>query len=312
MVSLDGRHDIVVAKLKDLSASLTQAETVLATALSQHREVTELLEGPAALRRHGFATVPAITARGYLAWGLSELGRFEEAEIWSQQGIELSGQVQNLLSTAFMHAASGLAYLRQGKIDTAFKLLQTANTLGNDADLHSFHSFVTGSLGYAFLLMGHLESALPALEEAVKPQNIKSSITPSVYPVATLAEAYRQAGRIELASRTIENALTIFRKTGESCFGAWALFVKARIQSEIESGQTDQAAHTYHQAIELAQKLKLAPLSAHCHLRLGQLLSEQGSHDNAHVEFQAAINQYRVLGLKFWLTEAEAMLQNSA
>ena len=44
------------------------------------REVAQQLSGPEALERHGFSSVPAITVRGFLAWGLSEVGEFEEAE----------------------------------------------------------------------------------------------------------------------------------------------------------------------------------------------------------------------------------------
>ena len=105
--------------------------------IALHREVAKQLSGPAALERHGFSSVPAITVRGFLAWGLSEVGEFEEAEMWARQGIELSGQVKNLFSTAIIHACSGLAYLRQGKIDTAFKLLQEGYALSSDADIRA-------------------------------------------------------------------------------------------------------------------------------------------------------------------------------
>lgn len=84
-----------------------------------HREVAERLSGPSALERHGLSSVPSVTVRGLLAWGLSELGEFEEAEMWAMQGRKIAGQVMNVFSTAFVHACSGLAYLRKGEIDTA-------------------------------------------------------------------------------------------------------------------------------------------------------------------------------------------------
>jgi hypothetical protein len=101
------------------------------------REVAQQLSGPEALERHGFSSVPAITVRGFLAWGLSEVGEFEEAEMWARQGIELSGQVKNLFSTAIIQACSGVAYLRHGKIDAAFKQLQEGYALSREADSRS-------------------------------------------------------------------------------------------------------------------------------------------------------------------------------
>jgi len=140
-----------------------------------HREVAQRLSGPSALERHGLSSVPSVTARGFLTWGLSELGEFEEAEMWALQAEALASQVINAFSTAFIQACSGLNYLRKGELDTALILLQKANNLVRKADIQSIFSFVAGSLGYTYLLLERQEEALPILEEAVKPQNLDFS-----------------------------------------------------------------------------------------------------------------------------------------
>jgi predicted ATPase len=65
-----------------------------------HREVAQRLSGPSALERHGLSSVPSVTARGFLTWGLSELGAFEEAEMWSLQAEALVG-ASNIISDPF-------------------------------------------------------------------------------------------------------------------------------------------------------------------------------------------------------------------
>jgi len=278
-------------------------------AVELHREVAKQLSGPATLERHGLSGVPSVLTRGFLAWGLSELGEFEEAEMYAQQGIELAEHVKNVfISTALVYALSGYAYLRHGDLETAKKMLHKANTLGREADLQSILSFVAGSLGDVYLLLGRPDDALPILEEAVEPQNLDSSIISSIHPITVLSEAYRLSGQIAKAILTAEEALRLFRKSEERCFGAWTLLVMAKIQSENGSDQIEQAKQTYRQARELAEKLKMRPLLAHCSLELGQYYTRRGETEKARSELMKAIDLFRSLGMRFWQPKAEALL----
>lgn len=123
-----------------------------------------------------------------------------------------------------------------------------------------------------------------------------------------MAEAYRLTGQITKAVETAEEALRVFRQTEELCFGAWALFVMAKIQSEKGSKQTEQAIHTYRRAIDLAKKLKMRPLLAHCFLEFGRFHVGRGENEKARSELMKAIDLYRSLGMQFWLPKAEALL----
>jgi tetratricopeptide (TPR) repeat protein len=243
-----------------------------------------------------------------LTWGLSELGEFEEAEMWAVQGNELAGQARNVFSTAFIQTCAGITHLRRGELDTALKFFQKANTLVHDADIQSIFSFVAGSLGYAYLLSGRPDDALPVLEVAVKPQNLDFSIVPSIYPLAALSEAYRLTGKIGDAIKTAEEALRIFGETDERCCGAWALYSMAKIQSHDGSNQTEQAKHTVRQTKQLAEELKMRPLLAHCRFELGQLYARSGENEKAGFQLTRAVELYRSLGMKFWLPKAEAIL----
>ncbi len=277
-------------------------------AVELHREVAKQLSGPATLKRHGLSGVPSVLTRGFLAWGLSELGEFEEAEMYAQQGIELAEHVKNVISTALVYALSGYAYLRHGDLETAKKMLHKANTLGREADLQSILSFVAGSLGDVYLLLGRPDDALPILEEAVEPQNLDSSIISSIHPITVLSEAYRLSGQIAKAILTAEDVLRLFRKSEERCFGAWTLLVMAKIQSENGSDQIEQAKQTYRQARELAEKLKMRPLLAHCSLELGHYHTRRGETEKARSELMKAIDLFRSLGMRFWQPKAEALL----
>jgi class 3 adenylate cyclase/tetratricopeptide (TPR) repeat protein len=273
-----------------------------------HREVVELLSGQTVLEVHGLTGAPAVGTRALLSWGLSELGEFEEAENWALQGSKLAGKVSSNFSTVFMQATSGLRYLRKGELDTASKLLLEANTLAHDLDIQSLFSFIASNLGHALLLSGRPDDAFPIIEEAVKPKNLDASIISSVYPLTALSEALRLAGKLAKAFETAEEALRIFRQTEERCFGAWTLLVLAKIQSEMGSERIEPARQTFQQAKDLAAKLKMRPLMAHCSLELGKFYMRNREVEKARYEFQIAIDLFHSLGMKFWLPEAEAVL----
>ena len=275
-----------------------------------HREVTELLSGRPGMERHGLTSEPSVGTRALLTWGLSELGEFEEAEMWALQGSELAGQVRNNFSTAFMQATYGLKCLRNGELDTALQQLNEANTLVHDLDIQSIFSFVAGSLGHAFLLSGRPEDALPIIEEAVRPKNLDSSIISSVYPLTALSEALRLNGKLIKAFKTTEEALRIYRQNEEHCFGAWTLLVMAKIQSDRGSETSEQARQTFQQAKDLATKLKMRPLLAHCSLEFGKFYARTGDVEKALLEINDAAELFRSLGMKFWMPEAEALLSD--
>jgi len=175
-----------------------------------------------------------------------------------------------------MQAASGLIYLRKGELGSALIFFQKANTLARDADIQSMFSFVSSSLGYTYLLSRRPDQAFPILEEAVKPQNLNFSIVPAIYCFTALTEAYRLNGKNREAIEAAEKALSIFRQTKERCFGAWALYTMAKIQSENDSEQIEQATHTFSQTKELADGLKMRPLLAHCCRGLGKIYTRSG------------------------------------
>jgi tetratricopeptide (TPR) repeat protein len=274
-----------------------------------HREVALQLSGPTALKRHGLSSVPAITARGYLAWGLAELGNFDEAGVWAQEALELSGRVRNHFSTGFAQACIGLAYLRSGEVDTALKLLLKANTMGRESDLKSIYTFVAGSLGEAYLISGEPDKALPILFEAIDRRYFDSSVIPPLYTITVLAEAYRQLGQLDMAVKTSEKALKIFHKNQERSFGAWTLYVAARIQSD--NTQEQVANQSLIQATDLASAIGMRPLLAHCYLELGKLSSRLRNEDAQEI-IQKAIALYRSLDMSFWLREAEELLLHNS
>ena len=271
-----------------------------------HREIAQKLSGDAAFERHGLAALPSVLSRAFLIWGLAELGEFKEAEQWGKEGIEISNKGKNLFSATWIHAGLGTLYLLQGRLTLAIKTLEQALALCRDAEALSVYSFIASNLGHAHCLAGNPEAVLPILEEAIEPQKSNLSTVPAMYPVTALAEVYHLKGQTKKAIHNLESAFDIFKQKGERGFGAWALYYLAKIRSQGDFEQVQQAIQSFHQAKEQAAKLGMRPLLAHCHDGLGHLYFKEGMVSEARFELEAAMDRYRAMGMDFWLPQVQA------
>jgi hypothetical protein len=73
----------------------------------------------------------------------------------------------------------------------------------------------------------------------------------------------------------------------------------------------DAAGRNYHQAIDLATKLGMRPLIAHCHQGLGKLYRRTDKREQAQEHLATATTMYREMGMAYWLEKAEAGMGNS-
>lgn len=276
---------------------------------NSHREVAQRLTGTSAFERHGFSGVPSVLARSFLACGLAELGKFEEAENWDLEAIEISEQVKNTLSTTFNYTWLAFVYLRPGKLDSAIEMSMKCQHLIREANVQAAFSFNIKVLGQAHLLKGNIDQALQTLEESVNfGRKLYASGIPGEHPMVGLAEAYLLNGQLQKAVEKAEEALRISMETGALGCKAWIPYVMAKIQLKLGTEKLNSAVDLYQQAIDQAGELKMRPLLAHCHLGLGQLYIENRRIQEAQQEVKTAIDLYNSMNMSFWLPKAEASL----
>ena len=82
----------------------------------------------------------------------------------------------------------------------------------------------------------------------------------------------------------------------------------AKIQSENGTEEIEQVKQIYHQAKELAEKLKMHPLLANCCLGFGQFYTRRGENEKARTELLKAIGLYRSFCMLSRVLKAEAIL----
>ena len=273
-----------------------------------HQELRKMVTGEAVFQRHGMASVPSATGRSCLALGMAEMGEFKSIERIGQEAVEIADQGRNAFTIVGVYSFLGTAYLRTGKVRVALQLLEKSHQTCLNSGVRSLFSYTAGSLGYAYLLLNEPRRALTILEEGVREENLEAAAFWISHPLVVLADAYRANGKKELASETATRALDVASSREERTLEAWAMLVMAKVNAEM--GRLEQAMSWYQQALNQAVELSMLPLTAHCHMGLGQLYLKKGHNESAGSEIEAAVDLYRSMSMKYWLPQAEATFAN--
>jgi transcriptional regulator with AAA-type ATPase domain/tetratricopeptide (TPR) repeat protein len=277
--------------------------------LGEYRRASAFLEraidlsgGERLHERMGLAHVASALARTWLVRCLAELGAFEEGARRGEEAVAIADSAGHLLSQIGARSAAGFLQLRQGDLDRAVRTLEAAVHLDR-RDESAWRGLVEGALGYAYLLSGRVDEAVPLLERE------DPSVPTRALRVAWLGEAHLLAGRIEEAARLAAEGLALTRARNEQGHEAWALRLLGEIALSREPLDAGPAEPLYRRSIALADRLEMRPLVAHCRLGLGRLYRRAGRPDAAREELEAGLALFRSMGMTYWVGPAEAELR---
>jgi class 3 adenylate cyclase/tetratricopeptide (TPR) repeat protein len=272
-----------------------------------HREVVKELTGPVAYRRHGMAGYPSAITRGFLAWGLAELGEFDEAFAWAQEGIEIASKVNSAMTTVWVTNYLALTHLFRGEVNEAIGLLEPNLALCHRAEVRLLLTLTSSLLGLAFSTSSRGTDAVALLEMAVKPENMRYHPQGSGYPLVWLADGYLHASRFAEASDAVMQALDIAKRQEERGHEAWALFTQAQIE-QAAGVSLNTVVSRYGSALDLAEICNMRPLAARCQLRLGAAQLDLAHRKEALALLNEARDVFRLMGMTSWLDQANRLL----
>ncbi len=279
-------------------------------ALGDHRRAVEVLRDNAALtgermveRLAGPGLVP-VMSRVWLAFSLSELGRFAEAIGLLEAALPDVEAGEHPYSLMRVHFGIGVIQLARGDLEHAVAALERALALVDRWDVALSRPDVTSALGLAYVVSGRAEG-LPLLDRSVErlfPPRVSSLLS------RRIAAAYLLVGRRDVALAWAASALDHARRCGGRSDEAWALHVLADIAAWPGAPERERASDLYEQARTLAAELGMQPLLARCRLGLGQLYARVGDPSRAATELGLAVELARAMDLGLWRHQAEEAL----
>jgi tetratricopeptide (TPR) repeat protein len=301
--------DVILQGLTHYSLGLAyHARGDYPRAVAYYRQTMATFEGARRYERFGALFSPAVLARADLAAVHAELGTFQEGRAVGEDALRI---VEGMDSPASLMQASwgrGMVSLAQGDLQGALSLLERAVGLCQEMDLPVYFPYFAEALGAAYVLAGRVDEAMPLLSRAVEQSRVLDVRVQEARCQLALGEAQLRAGWPEEARTLAEGALALARERRERGHEAYALRLLGEAMTQRESPERVQAETHYDQALSLAEELGMRPLQAHCHLGLGMLYGQIGRGEEARVALSTAIALYRVMGMTFWLPQAETAL----
>ncbi len=271
------------------------------------RRVVSLLPRELNHESFGVAIRPAVFARGYLSWSLSELGRFAEAEASAREALELAEATGHPQTVAAGLVSVGTFYVRHGDVGYAVGPFERARDLCQRHDIPLFRPVVSSFLGYALALSARFTEAESILREALEEAALMRMGTFHSQMIMWLGEARFLMGAVEEASELAKDALRNTRERHEAGLEAWALRLVAEVTTRHEV--LDVPVELYRQAMRRADHLGLRPLTARCHLGLGSLYRRAGKDQDAHAQLVAAAALFRKMQMPLWIDRVDAELR---
>jgi tetratricopeptide (TPR) repeat protein len=316
-VAISRRARAAGEAIGDLGSQITANQNLALTAyaVGDYREAQAFLEKilglipPDRVRdRFGRALLPVVNALSTLAPVLAQRGLFDEAVRRGQAALELAAEVGHPYSLACACWRLGDMYTVRGDAAQARPLLSQARSLATELTIGFLSPPVALELSALLVLEGRAKDALSLLAEARAAIEEGGAGWLGVLAELRLGEALLGAGDIDESRAAAARALGLARERGEQGHEAWALRLLGEIATHPRVTAADVAESHYRRAIVLAERLEMRPLSAHCHLGLGDLSRQANAVADAREHLTAAITTYREMAMPFWLAKAEAAI----
>jgi len=239
----------------------------------------------------------------------AEIGLFAQAAPDGEVLARLVTAAGHPYASALVHTGLGYAHLRRGDANLGIPLLEHSLRLCRTYDLVVWVPWTASALGLAYAFVGRHDEGIAHTEEGVKRGCDLSLTRYQALRVTFLSTVYLLAGRREDAHTTAEQALELARLYYEKGPEAWALYLLAASEDLSQTNTPEDARLGYLVALRRSEELGMRPLSAHCHLGLGQLHASLGDVGQAREHLSNALAIYRELGMHHWPEQAEAGLR---
>lgn len=200
-----------------------------------------------------------------------------------------------------------MPYVVRGDLVEAARVLEKADSLCREWNFPLSSALVSGALGVVRARSGRGHEGVALLREAVA--SYERTFGHGVWHsqnVIWLGEALMLSGQFDEARTIGAQALALTREGRHRVSEPWALHLLGEIASRGDDCGL-RAAVCYREALDLADKLGMRPLVAHCHLALAKLSRRAGAEQEAKEHLAAATARYRQMQMHGSLQDVEGI-----
>ena len=291
---------------KHTLANAEHGQGRLEDAISLHRQIIETLaQHGIENQRLGWAGLPSVMSRAFLAWFLIEAGQFDDARKQIEAGCALADAEKQPYSQVLIHAGEGLYHLRRGYPERAVPILEP--TLKMCRRVFTMEALLSGWLGTALVQLGRPADALAVTQDSFRRRaHLAGGMYTWFYLFKALGEAHAGLGNAAEALAWADKAIQVTTDAQESLHYAQGLKCRGDVRLQLAL-PAEAAVDDLEEARQIAKGHGLLPLVAECDLSLARAIERLGRRREAGRLASRAAQAFRALGLERRVADAESL-----
>ncbi|MDX2204209.1 MAG: adenylate/guanylate cyclase domain-containing protein [Hyphomicrobiaceae bacterium] len=220
-------------------------------------------------KRVGWAALPSVVLRTFLADSLFEAGELDDAARVGEEGIARAELAGHAYSRVQINQVRSRIMLAQGQTAEALEMLAADWRTSVELDMVQMHPIIATRLGEAHLAAGDVAAALEVLAQ---PERLDVPLTENAfgwrYLFLARGHAYLSGGRSEDALSCARRALALAMEREERPQAAYAHELLGRIARERDRNGRLARAH-FREAARLAEACGMRLLASRCRTAAG-------------------------------------------
>jgi DNA-binding SARP family transcriptional activator/predicted ATPase len=161
-----------------------------------------------------------VACLSFASWALWALGYPDQAGQRSQEALALAEELSHPLSMAFAHSFAGIFNAFRGDVPLAQELAEACIHLSTE---HGFPYWAASGEflhGWTLARQGQTEKGIAQIRQGIADYQATGAEVGRTHQLASLAEAYGQAGQVEEGLAVLAEALATVNRTGERFYEA--------------------------------------------------------------------------------------------
>jgi len=216
------------------------------------------------------------------------LGELEPAEFFQRRAHEIAAEGQRPLDRIAAGYSSGMYLLCRGNLAEAQAVLDEALHLARQHEVRLFIPVIACQLGIAYLEQGFVEQARKILTEARAEAEALGHTSVVLRASGHLALALCQCGETQIALQMARATRDAARQQGFMGVEAEALFSEANVLATASPSNTVAILNCLRGSLDIASQIEARPQVAKTKALLGRILASQGDFESAARESREA------------------------
>lgn len=235
-------------------------------------------------------------------------GDFDQGQTLCEKALHFALQIDDLYSAGWAEVMYSYLLIGRGDGKNAVTHAARGVDLCEQGQLVVILGVAWATLGEAYRLVGELEMARKHAERSLDIESHAGLSLILSQSHCSLGMIYADSGDAENAQTCIESALKSSRSNNERWVEGRSRLALGRLLGKAEAPQRDKAEEHLLEGIKILDRLRLKPFCSEGYLYLGQLYGGTGQREKALESLEKAEEMFREMGMDYWMRRARSAL----